>query len=70
MTKEVMPRQQLCQVKQPAGQAQAIVAVMDRRRAKPRKYSYDAVKVQRIWAVSGGPCGNTWPPPCPSGSMP
>jgi hypothetical protein len=52
-------RQQLCRrVRQPPGRAVATVAVIDRRRRKPQKYSYDATKVlQRLWAVSGGLCG-------------
>lgn len=52
-------RQQLCRrVNQLSGRARVTVAVMDRRRTKPRKYSYDAVKVlQRVWAISGGACG-------------
>ena len=34
------------------------VAVVDRRHAKPFKYSYDARKVlQTVWATSGGLCG-------------
>lgn len=32
--------------------------VLDRRKAKPRRYSYDAmVMLRRIWAGSGGLCG-------------
>lgn len=52
-------RQQLRRrVHQPKGRAEATVAVIDRRRQKKRKYSYDAAKVlQQIWAVSGGLCG-------------
>ena len=43
---------------QPKGRATATVAVIDRRRTKPRKYSYDAIKVlQTVWAVTGGSCG-------------
>lgn len=43
---------------QPPGRATATVAVLDRRKAKPRKYSYDAfVVLRRIWAASGGLCG-------------
>ena len=43
---------------QPKGRTRATVAVLDRRRAKPRKYSYDALLVlQKVWAVSGGSCG-------------
>lgn len=52
-------RQQLNRrVNQPKGRASATVAVNDRRRTRPRKYSYDAVKVlQYVWAASGGLCG-------------
>ncbi|QCP05611.1 DDE-type integrase/transposase/recombinase [Brevibacterium sp. CS2] len=43
---------------QPPGRPIATVAVLDRRKSKPRRYSYDAVVVlQRIWAASGGLCG-------------
>ncbi len=43
---------------QPKGRATATVAVIDRRRTKARKYSYDALVVlQSVWAVSGGSCG-------------
>ena len=43
---------------QPKGRAQVTVAVIDRRKTKPRKYSYDAIKVlQRVWVTSGGSCG-------------
>ena len=43
---------------QPKGRVSVTVAVLDRRRAKPRKYSYDALLVlQKVWAVSGGSCG-------------
>lgn len=36
----------------------ATVAVIDRRRTKPRKYSYDALIVlQKVWSTSGGSCG-------------
>lgn len=43
---------------QPPGRATAPVAVLDRRKTKPRKYSYDALLVlRRIWAASGGLCG-------------
>lgn len=38
--------------------AQTTVAVIDRRRTKARKYSYDAVKtLQKVWAVASGICG-------------
>lgn len=52
-------RQQLRRrLDQPKGRAQATVAVIDRRKTRGRKYSYDAIKVlQRIWAVAGGICG-------------
>lgn len=43
---------------QPPGRATATVAVLDRRKTKPRRYSYDALMVlRRIWAGSGGLCG-------------
>ena len=49
------PRRRLTQ---PKGRTSATVAVIDRRRTKPRKYSYDALLVlQRVWATSGGSCG-------------
>lgn len=45
-------------LRQPKGRAVATVAVIDRRRTKPRKYSYDALVVlQRVWATAGGSCG-------------
>ena len=49
-------RQQLrFRVLQAPGRATATVAVIDRRRTKPRKYSYDALLVlQKVWAASGG----------------
>ena len=52
-------RQQLrLRLLQAPGRAVATVAVIDRRKTKPRKYSYDAVKVlQQVWATSGGSCG-------------
>ncbi|MFW6598809.1 integrase catalytic domain-containing protein [Propionibacteriaceae bacterium Y2011] len=52
-------RQQLRRrLAQPKGRARATVAVIDRRRTKPRKYSYDAVKtLQKVWATAGGTCG-------------
>ena len=52
-------RQQLRRrLAQPKGRASATVAVIDRRRTKPRKYSYDALRVlQRVWATAGGICG-------------
>lgn len=52
-------RQQLRRrLAQPKGRATATVAVLDRRRAKPNKYSYDALKVlQKVWATAGGICG-------------
>lgn len=52
-------RQQLTRrLSQAPGRAKATVAVIDRRRTKPRKYSYDAVKIlQRVWVIAGGMCG-------------
>lgn len=52
-------RQQLRRrLKEPKGRATATIAVIDRRRTKPRKYSYDARKtLQVVWATSGGSCG-------------
>lgn len=52
-------RQQLKRrLAQPKGRATATVAVIDRRKTKPRKYSYDAIKVlQSVWSVSGGLSG-------------
>lgn len=52
-------RQQLvARLRQAPGRAVATVAVIDRRRTKPRKYSYDALVVlQQVWAASGGSCG-------------
>ncbi|MGV1004074.1 MAG: hypothetical protein ACOYEV_04740 [Candidatus Nanopelagicales bacterium] len=52
-------RQQLRRrLAQPKGRAVATVAVLDRRRSKPSKYSYDALKVlQKVWAIAGGICG-------------
>lgn len=52
-------RQQLvARLRQAPGRAVATVAVIDRRRTKPRKYSYDALIVlQQVWAASGGSCG-------------
>lgn len=52
-------RQQLVRrLQQTPGRAQATVAVLDRRRTKPRKYSYDALRVlQYIWSIAGGVCG-------------
>ena len=52
-------RQQLrARLRQPKGRAIATIAVLDRRRTKPCKYSYDARKVlQTVWAASGGLCG-------------
>lgn len=52
-------RQQLrLRLRQPPGRAQATVAVIDRRRRKPLKYSYDAIKVlQQVWVIAGGICG-------------
>lgn len=52
-------RQQLtARLKQAPGRATATVAVIDRRKTKPRKYSYDAtVVLRKVWATSGGSCG-------------
>ena len=52
-------RQQLrARLAQPNGRAQATIAVIDRRHAKPHKYSYDARRVlQQVWATAGGICG-------------
>lgn len=52
-------RQQLrARLRQPKGRATATIAVIDRRRTKAYKYSYDARKVlQKVWAASGGICG-------------
>ncbi|QTE24785.1 transposase family protein [Propioniciclava sp. MC1595] len=52
-------RQQLrLRLLQAPGRAVATVAVIDRRKTKPRRYSYDATKVlQQVWATSGGSCG-------------
>ena len=52
-------RQQLvARLQQAPGRAVATVAVIDRRKTKPRKYSYDAIKVlQQVWATAGGSCG-------------
>ena len=52
-------RQQLrVRLAQAPGRASAAVAVIDKRRAKPCKYSYEARKVfQSVWATSGGLCG-------------
>lgn len=54
---------------QPPGRATATVAVLDRRKAKPRRYSYGSVVVlRRIWASCGGCAGSTWSPRWASGS--
>lgn len=52
-------RQQLTRrLQQPPGRATATVAVIDRRRTRPNKYSYDALKVlQLVWSAAGGICG-------------
>ena len=52
-------RQQLrARLTQPKGRAQATVAVIDHRHAKPRKYSSDARRVlHQVWATAGGICG-------------
>lgn len=45
-------------VNQPPGRSAATVAVIDRRKAKPHRHSYDVLVVlQRIWAVPGGLTG-------------
>ena len=56
-------RQQLrARLRQPKGRATATIAVIDRRRTKAYKYSYDARKVlQKVWAASGGICGKYLP---------
>src|SRR5699024_9877016 len=52
-------RQQLRRrLDQPKGRAIATVAVLDRRKTKARKYSYDATKIlQYVWSNSGGLSG-------------
>ena len=52
-------RQQLvARLKQPPGRAVATVAVIDGRKTRGCKYSYDARCVlQKVWAASGGSCG-------------
>lgn len=51
-------RQLVKRLHQPPGRAAATVAVIDRRKTKARKYSYDATRVlQHVWALSGGQCG-------------
>ena len=52
-------RQQLrARLAQAPNRARATVAVIDKRRTKPCKYSYGARKVlQSVWATSGGLCG-------------
>lgn len=52
-------RQQLRRrLTQPPGRAVATVAVIDRRRTKACKYSYDArLVLRRVWATAGGICG-------------
>lgn len=52
-------RQQLRRrTRQPKGHATATVSVIDRSKAKPRKYSYDAIKIlQYVWSIAGGLCG-------------
>lgn len=50
--------QLVARLHQAPGRATATVAVIDRRKTKARKYSFDAIKVlQRVWAASGGNCG-------------
>lgn len=52
-------RQQLCRrMRQGPGRAKATVVVIDRRKTRAKKYSYDAIKIlQFVWATSGGSCG-------------
>ena len=52
-------RQQLrARLRQAPGRAVATVAVIDRRKTKPFKYSYDArLVLRRVWAATGGSCG-------------
>lgn len=52
-------RQQLvARLKQTPGRASATVAVIDRRKTKACKYSYDArLVLRKVWAASGGSCG-------------
>lgn len=52
-------RQQLrARLAQPKGRATATVAVIDRRRVRARKYSYNAtVILAKVWAIAGGLCG-------------
>lgn len=65
-------RQQLRgRLTQPKGRAQATIAVIDRRRTKPRKYSYDALLVlQQVRAVAGGIWGKYLVESMPVGSTP
>lgn len=58
-------RQQLvARLKQAPGRATATVAVIDRRKTKACKYSYDArLILQRVWAASGAAAGSTSPHP-------
>ncbi len=52
-------RQQLvARLRQAPGRAVATVTVIDRRKTRPCKYSYDArLVLQKVWATSGGSCG-------------
>lgn len=52
-------RQQLRRrLRQAPGRAKATVVVIDRRKTRGKKYSYDAIKMlQFVWAASGGSCG-------------
>ena len=51
-------QQLLARLKQPPGRAVTTVAVIDRRKARSRKYSYDVrLVLQKVWAASGGSCG-------------
>ena len=51
-------KQLTARLRQPPGRATGTVVVIDGRRVRPNKYSYDAIKVlQLVWSVSGGICG-------------
>lgn len=51
-------QQLLARLKQPPGRAVTTVAVIDRRKTRSRKYSYDVwLVLQKVWAASGGSCG-------------
>lgn len=57
-------RQQLrARLRQPQGRAAVTVAVIDRRKIRECKYSYDArIVLQKVWAISGGSCGQYFAP--------